>query len=193
MTYVFRKTKNHSQHALFTSCQIDIENKQPFSPLSWNNQLNISQKKLDFMRYLLYLFIEHQSGKGSENFLYWHWNYWTCQKADYVSKKDGRFSRANNLKTIKIENTQFTSFCFYMSICVAHFPHLYLCDVKCVPKFSLKWQKKCLSIKTLILFRQASSCNFTNKKILHLSRVGICKTIQRSYLPPNLLPKTTLN
>ena len=59
----------------FVSCQIDVENKQHFSPLSQNNSLSkikfhslISLKRNShFMRYS---FIGYQSGKWSENFLY---------------------------------------------------------------------------------------------------------------------------
>ena len=40
MTHVFRKTKSRNQHALFVACQIDVESKQLFSPLSWNNPLS---------------------------------------------------------------------------------------------------------------------------------------------------------
>ena len=59
-----------------------------------------------------------------------------------------------------------------------------------MPKFSLKKRKKCLLIKTFILFRQtvrqSLSCSFANKGILHLSLLQFCKKIQNSYFPPNL-------
>ena len=61
---------------------------------------------------------------------------------------------------------------------------------KVCAEFSLKQQKKCLPFKTWILFRQAtrqsSSCNFTKKWILHLSRAWFCPKIQNSYFPRNL-------
>ena len=57
----------------FISCQIDVDNKQLFSPLSWNkplsknkvSQFNTSQKELVFYKIFVY-----QSGKWPENFLY---------------------------------------------------------------------------------------------------------------------------
>ena len=84
-------------------------------------------------------------------------------------KERSQISRVNNPNTIRIKNAQILRYYFYMSICVAQFPHLYQCNFKCMP------------IKTLILFRQAvrqnSSCNLITS--------SVCMRIQSSYLPPN--------
>ena len=55
---------------------------------------------------------------------------------------------------------------FYMSICVAQFPHLYSTF-----QILLKVTEKCLPFKTLILFREAVRqtwpCNFTIKSFIY--------------------------
>ena len=53
---------------------------------------------------------------------------------DIMFKRKTADSRVNNPKTIRIKDAQFPRFCFYMSIYVAQFPHLYYSAFKCVPK-----------------------------------------------------------
>ena len=40
-------------------------------------------------------------------------------------KERWQILRVNSPKTIRIENAQFTRFCLYVNLCVAHSPHLY--------------------------------------------------------------------
>ena len=61
----------------FVSCQVDVVNKQLFSWINWNNPLskikfhNLTPFKVN-LSFLRYLFIGYQSGKWSEDFLYWN-------------------------------------------------------------------------------------------------------------------------
>ena len=58
------------------------------------------------------------------------------------AKKKTMFQRTmegfKGIRIIRINSVQLPRYCFYKSMCVAQFPHLYWGAFKCVPKFSLK-------------------------------------------------------